>query len=45
MQAWQRDNAIDKHARPSYDAAKYGLDEAAMTTAFKAYHERFASYL
>lgn len=45
MRVWQRDNAMDKHAKPCYNAAKYGLDDAAMTTAFKAYHERFASYI
>ena len=45
MRVWQHDNSMDKHAKPSYSAAKYGLDEPAMTTAFEGYHDRFAGYL
>ncbi len=45
MLAWQSANAADKHAKPSYDAAKFGLDDATIERTFASYHQRFASFL
>lgn len=45
MRAWREDNRRDKFGRHEYDAAQFGITEAALAQRFGAYRERFSELL
>lgn len=45
MTKWTRDNSMDKRTHPTYDAAKFGLDDATVEHSFATYHQRFDSWV
>ena len=45
MLSWRAQNPKDKHGKHSYDAADFGITDAALGQRFGAYRQRFAPYL
>jgi hypothetical protein len=45
MRAWRADNPADKHGVHHYDGADYGITDAALSSRFGAYRERFGALL
>ena len=45
MQAWEADEARNRHASASYSAEQYGTSEAAIREAFAGYIAQFAEWI